>query len=88
MAVFQYKALGSGGAVTEGTIDAGGRADGIRQLESQGLNLPKVVEGRGEGHDHVLVAVLVEVRDADADRADARDVGEVDARVGQQRPEL
>ena len=49
MALFQYKAIAAGGGVTEGTIDAGGRADAIRQLEGQGLDPLKVIEGAGKG---------------------------------------
>ena len=51
MAIFQYKAIAAGGGVTEGTIDAGGRADAIRQLEGQGLDPLKVVEGAGSGKE-------------------------------------
>ena len=49
MAVFTYKAIATGGGVTEGTIDAGGRSEAIRQLESQGLDPLKVIEGAGKG---------------------------------------
>jgi type IV pilus assembly protein PilC len=49
MAIFQYKAIAAGGGVTEGTIDAGGRADAIRQLEGQGLDPLKIIEGAGKG---------------------------------------
>lgn len=37
MPVFQYKALGSGGAVTEGQLEAGGRQEAFRLMEARGL---------------------------------------------------
>lgn len=49
MAIFQYKAIAAGGGVTEGTIDAGGRADAIRLLEGKGLDPLKVIESAGKG---------------------------------------
>jgi type II secretory pathway component PulF len=37
MPVFQYKALQSNGAVAEGQLEAGGRQEAFRQIESRGL---------------------------------------------------
>ena len=48
MPVFQYRALRSDGAVTEGEIDAGGRPEAFRQMEAQGLR-PISLRERGGG---------------------------------------
>lgn len=48
MAVFQYQALTSAGSLTQGTIDAGGRQEAMRKLESQGLNPVSLKEGAGQ----------------------------------------
>ncbi len=48
MPVFQYRALRSDGAVTEGEIDAGGRPEAFRQMESRGLR-PISLRERGNG---------------------------------------
>jgi type II secretory pathway component PulF len=47
MAFFQYKALGANGAVTEGRIEAGGRQDAMRQLESPGMRPISLSESAG-----------------------------------------
>ncbi len=47
MAFFQYKALGTNGAVTEGRIEAGGRQDAFRQLESRGMRPIRLAESAG-----------------------------------------
>jgi type II secretory pathway component PulF len=45
MPTFQYKALRVDGGVAEGTLDAGGRPDALKQIELLGLRPVKVVEG-------------------------------------------
>lgn len=47
MPVFEYKAIRSNGASTEGRIDAGGRQDAARLLEQQGLTPVRVAETAG-----------------------------------------
>src|ERR1700760_2986505 len=44
MPVFEYKALGSGGAATMGKIEAGGRQEAARLLEQRGLTPLKLAE--------------------------------------------
>ena len=47
MPVFEYKAIRTNGAATEGRIDAGGRQDAARLLEQQGLTPVRVAETAG-----------------------------------------
>ncbi len=47
MAFFQYKAITPEGLVTEGSLEAGGRQDALRQLEGQGMSPVDLAEGRG-----------------------------------------
>jgi type II secretory pathway component PulF len=44
MPTFQYKALQADGAMTEGQLDAGGRPDALRQMETLGLRPVNLVE--------------------------------------------
>src|SRR5579862_517037 len=44
MPTFQYKALQMDGAMTEGRLDAGGRPDALRQIETLGLRPVNLVE--------------------------------------------
>ncbi len=44
MPIFEYKALGGNGASTQGQIEAAGRLDAARTLESQGLTPLRLVE--------------------------------------------
>lgn len=46
MAVFNYKALGAGGAVVTGELTAGDRGEALRQLDKKGLQPVKVAEAR------------------------------------------
>ena len=49
MPVFQYRALQANGSVTEGQIEAGGRAEALRQMEGRGLrpiNLAERANGK------------------------------------------
>lgn len=46
MAVFTYKALGSGGAVVTGELTAGDRGEALRQLDRKGLQPVKVAEAK------------------------------------------
>ena len=46
MPLFQYKALQANGAVAEGQIEAAGRHEAFRQMESQGLRPVNLVESR------------------------------------------
>src|SRR5437016_4937746 len=46
MALFQYKALQNNGTIAEGQLEAGGRQEAFRQIESRGLRPIRVVEGR------------------------------------------
>lgn len=48
MARFQYKALQADGRIVEGELEAGGRQDAFRQIESRGLR-PIRLQERGEG---------------------------------------
>ena len=45
MAAFQYRALQADGSMTEGSIDAGGRAEAVRRLEELGLRPVRLDEG-------------------------------------------
>ena len=47
MPTFQYKALQSDGTLTEGELDAGGRLEAFRQMESRGLRLVRLDERNG-----------------------------------------
>jgi type II secretory pathway component PulF len=49
MASFTYRALQSDGRVTEGDVDAGGRQEALRQLESRGLRPIRLKERNGLG---------------------------------------
>lgn len=44
MAVFEYKALKSNGAVADGRVDAGGRKDAVRMIEELGLTPLRLTE--------------------------------------------
>ncbi|GHC48014.1 type II secretion system F family protein [Roseibacillus persicicus] len=46
MAVFNYKALGAGGAVVTGELTAGDRGEALRQLDKKGLQPVKVAEAK------------------------------------------
>ncbi|MBK1832587.1 type II secretion system F family protein [Roseibacillus ishigakijimensis] len=46
MAVFNYKALGAGGAVVTGELTAGDRGEALRQLDKKGLQPVKVSEAK------------------------------------------
>jgi type II secretory pathway component PulF len=50
MAVFEYKAIGADGVVTQGRVDAGGRHEAVRWLEERGwtpLKLAEAAAGTG-----------------------------------------
>src|SRR3954471_1641245 len=49
MALFEYKALGAGGAATAGRIEAGGRQEAARLLEQRGLTPVRVAEMEEKG---------------------------------------
>jgi type II secretory pathway component PulF len=49
MALFEYKALGVGGAATAGRIEAGGRQEAARLLEQRGLTPVRVAEMEEKG---------------------------------------
>jgi type II secretory pathway component PulF len=49
MGAFHYRALRSNGSVTEGDLDAGNRADALRQLDALGLRPIRVSEGSAAG---------------------------------------
>lgn len=49
MPVFEYKALGAGGASTMGKIEAGGRQEAARLLEQRGLTPLRLAEAAGAG---------------------------------------
>jgi len=46
MATFQYRALRSDGGIAEGAVEAAGRPDALRQIETLGLRPLKLSEGR------------------------------------------
>lgn len=48
MPIFQYRALQPDGAITEGTLNAGGRPEALRQIETLGLRPLKLSEGRSK----------------------------------------
>lgn len=48
MPLFQYKALQANGSVAEGSIEAAGRMEAFRQMESQGLRPVNLVESKGK----------------------------------------
>jgi type II secretory pathway component PulF len=47
MPVFHYKALATGGGVTEGQLEAGGRQEALRLMEGQGLRPISLAERNG-----------------------------------------
>jgi hypothetical protein len=47
MPVFQYRAIGGNGSISEGEIEAGGRQDAFRLMEGQGLRPLKLTERNG-----------------------------------------
>lgn len=47
MPVFRYKALQGNGSIAEGQLEAGGRQEAFRQIESRGLRPISLAEGRG-----------------------------------------
>jgi type IV pilus assembly protein PilC len=47
MPLFQYKALQANGGIAEGQIEAAGRPEAFRQMESQGLRPVNLVEAKG-----------------------------------------
>lgn len=47
MALFLYKAITVGGALTEGSLEAAGRQAALKELESKGLNPVDLKEGSG-----------------------------------------
>jgi type II secretory pathway component PulF len=49
MPLFQYKALAANGTTAEGQIEAAGRPEAFRQMESQGLRPINLVESKGKG---------------------------------------
>lgn len=49
MPVFYYKALAAGGTVTEGQLEAGGRQEAFRHMESRGLRPISLAECNGAG---------------------------------------
>jgi len=64
MAIFQYKALQTDGSLTEGRIEAVGRPDAFRQMESRGLRLVSLLETTGAaeaGKEVALPAALNKV---------------------------
>ncbi|MDQ3621734.1 MAG: type II secretion system F family protein [Verrucomicrobiota bacterium] len=44
MAIFEYRAIEANGAVTQGSIDAGGRQDAVRMIEQRGLTPVRLTE--------------------------------------------
>jgi type II secretory pathway component PulF len=59
MPLFQYKALQANGAVAEGQIEAAGRAEAFRQMETQGLRPVNLTESRnGKAKPAVAVPQL------------------------------
>ena len=47
MALFEYKAAGPGGAITQGRLEAGGRADAMATIEGRGLTPLRLAEVGG-----------------------------------------
>ena len=47
MALFEYKASGPGGTITQGRLEAGGRADAMATIESRGLTPLRLAEVGG-----------------------------------------
>ena len=50
MPVFQYKAMQKDGSLTEGEIEAGGRADAFAVMEARGLRPVRLAEGHVNGN--------------------------------------
>src|SRR5256885_17187985 len=44
MPVFEYRAVGANGAITQGSLDANGRGDAMRVIEERGLTPLRVTE--------------------------------------------
>jgi type II secretory pathway component PulF len=49
MPVFQYKAIQTDGSVTQGEIEAAGRADAFKTMEARGLRPVRLAESNGQG---------------------------------------
>ncbi|MBU6409315.1 MAG: hypothetical protein KGR98_02905, partial [Verrucomicrobia bacterium] len=49
MAIYQYRALQANGAVAEGQLDAAGRPDALRQIETLGLRPVQLSEKAATG---------------------------------------
>jgi len=49
LALYQYKALQSDGTIAQGNLEAGGRQDAFRQIESLGLKPIRLTEKSGKG---------------------------------------
>src|SRR5437868_14844853 len=47
MPTFQYKALQADGTIAEGEVEAGGRQEAFRQMESRGLRPVRLAERNG-----------------------------------------
>src|SRR5207302_1822484 len=47
MPIFEYKAVGASGAVSTGSLDAGGRGEALRMIEERGLTPLKLAETAG-----------------------------------------
>lgn len=56
MTTFQYRALQSNGSVTEGVLDASGRADAFKQMELRGLRPISLSERNGSATKTVTAA--------------------------------
>jgi type IV pilus assembly protein PilC len=48
MASFEYKAVQADGTMTQGTLDAGGRAEALRQIQNLGMKAVKVTEANSK----------------------------------------
>lgn len=51
MPVFQYRAMQQDGSLTEGEIEAGGRADAFKVMEARGLRPVRLAEAHGNGRN-------------------------------------
>lgn len=71
MPTFSYKAIGSNGAIAEGVIDAPGRNEAFRQMETQGLRPISLAEGRNGKSRAAKQAQPVTPRNLEKPKAEA-----------------
>ncbi len=89
MSTFQYRALQANGSVTEGVLDASGRADAFKQMESRGLRPISLTERNGSSGTKTITAPAPKpaAKEAKAPaKAPAKDAASKDAKAAANIP--